>query len=1517
MSRRRFIGIVSLCTLVVLGAIVAGIGLLATRSDRGQRALRGWVEARVAGAMQGKGRMHLGRITGNWLTGITIDSLELRDDEDSLFVATGPIRLEYDPRDLMDRRVRLSRLDVTRPVVILRQHENWTWNFKRMFATGGPDTPKGPERGFGDYIVVDSTHLRDADFRVTIPWHVDDSLRGARRDSALRANLARRDHEIRRTAEGLTQTYRWRKSYAAVPYMRIADPDSAGRLFVIDTVHTVESMPPFAWRNVRGVVRLLGDSVWMKVSHWDLPGSTGRAEGKVVWGSDLPVRYAVRVWGDSVSLRDVAWVYPTLPTTGGGRMILDIRNERNLRHLDYALSGMDVRTTKSRLRGSMTFETGGPVLAVHDVKLTADPVDWDLLRQLNGKPFPADWQGKITGTVTARGGPLNRFMVDAADVTFTDAHVPGAVSKLTGRGELDILLPAFTSFRRFSTRVERLELRTLSAIYPAFPRIGGYVTGSAVLDSSWLDVRVSNATLAHFDGPGEPTKATGGGRITYGEFMKYDLSLLAAPLSLTMLSRSYPMMPFRGTLSGPITVRGVAPALTVTADLTGAAGRLAYAGTVDADSVGGYAANGSGTFDALDAAALFGLARPVTRLAGSFEVNMTGDLLSNLDGPLAVRLGRSEVDGVGLSEGAARVRFERGIVRIDTLDVTGSPGRLRAHGVLGLTRTAGTDSLVLALGVDSLGGLRRYLGTGAPRPDTLRGALAFTGAVRGWLDSLDVRGALTGRGLAVNAVGAQRVSGGGSLRAVRGRADGAVSLRADSVVAGGIRIATATVAAQVLDRGRARFVAGATTADGTDLRAVGGYAAAGDTTRLQLDSLSLAIASARWSLRQPMRIVQSPAGLYADTVVLADATGARIAGTLRVPASAPASIHFRADSLPITDLARLAQRPTTMTGRLDVDLDVAGTRLAPTARASATARNVSVGAFSSEAVSFTASYAERRARLAGRLMRGGRSMLDATLDYPIALTLFSAAETGDSLRGRIHADSVDIALVQALSGQIRNAAGRLSLDLAISGRPRQPHVGGSIAVRDAAFDVPEAGLRVATMNGRMAVDATRDSLSIDRLSWTSPATGGTASLGGSLVFRDFDNPRLDLRLDARGFRALDKRNVARLDVSTGDDGLRLAGTMSAAALRGGVVVDRGTIFIPELIQKKLVDLTADDFALFFDTTDVRTRSLMPKPPGKLMEHLRLEGVSVRIGDDVWVRSREANIKLGGSLNVTRARDTRESTRSLLAGGADSARYVLALAGTLSADRGTYTLDLTALRREFQVQSGRITFFGTPDFNPEIDVTAAYRVKQTQRPDINVLARIAGNFYPQPALSLTSDDPSLSASELVSYLVTGNPTVASTDPGRQALDFVAPTVSALGSDLLRNQFGSFIDVLQIEAGSSADERELGAAGGNQLRNVLSSTRIGAEKQLSSRVFLSVSTGLCLLAGGGAAAQSSFGDAIEGKLEYRFPMTGTDQLSIRLGSEPGARAMRCDGGGVLSSFIQTPQQTGISIFRSWTF
>src|SRR6185312_6680718 len=252
--------------------------------------------------------------------------------------------------------------------------------------------------------------IHDGTLILTQPWDLPDSLHGARRDSAMRVALHDRSHVIRRTSEGVKQTRRFTHLELVAPAVRIADPDSSGRFVQVDSLDADIDDPPFRLRHVAGPVTIRGDSVWLAIRHFDLPGSTGEANGKVWWGGDIPTRYDVHVTGDSVSLADVAWVYPTLPRTGGGRMRLTIRNDStNLHVLDYVLSDMDVRTTRSRLEGAMTVAVGGPV--------------------------------------RARGGPLNRFFVDDARLQFADAHVPGAVTRLDASGgALDILKPSAAKF---------------------------------------------------------------------------------------------------------------------------------------------------------------------------------------------------------------------------------------------------------------------------------------------------------------------------------------------------------------------------------------------------------------------------------------------------------------------------------------------------------------------------------------------------------------------------------------------------------------------------------------------------------------------------------------------------------------------------------------------------------------------------------------------------------------------------------------------------------------------------------------------------------------------------------------------------------------------------------------------------------------------------------------------------------------------------------------------------------------
>src|SRR5688572_8760158 len=267
MTRRRLVALVSAVSLLALGIIAVLVLASVTRTSYGRDKVRSFLESRIASRVQG--RVHIGRITGGLLTGVMVDSLEIRDKEDSLFIATGPITVQYDLRDFFDRRILLERLEVERPIVRFAQHENGDWNYRRIF-------PRGPRRmpdlqtGLGDFIVIDSAAVRGGTLIVTLPWHPADSLRGARRDSAIAFNIARTDAEIRRTNEGLARTRRWTELDLASSYVRWAHPDSVGRHIDIRSLSAKESDPPITLTAARGHVRLLADSAWIDIDRCSL-----------------------------------------------------------------------------------------------------------------------------------------------------------------------------------------------------------------------------------------------------------------------------------------------------------------------------------------------------------------------------------------------------------------------------------------------------------------------------------------------------------------------------------------------------------------------------------------------------------------------------------------------------------------------------------------------------------------------------------------------------------------------------------------------------------------------------------------------------------------------------------------------------------------------------------------------------------------------------------------------------------------------------------------------------------------------------------------------------------------------------------------------------------------------------------------------------------------------------------------------------------------------------------------------
>ena len=268
------------------------------------------------------------------------------------------------------------------------------------------------------------------------------------------------------------------------------------------------------------------------------------------------------------------------------------------------------------------------------------------------------------------------------------------------------------------------------------------------LYSLWYHAKFSRADLVHVDGIGQPSHFTGGGRyalLTDG--VHFDVDLQASPISYTMLSKSYPSLPFRGSAVGSIRAKGLAEDFALQTSLAGEGGEIAFDGRLDALAPT-YGAVGTFRTRGMNLQNLFADASyPITTLNTVGELALTGSSLVTVRGPLRATVDQlSRFADVRVFGGTAAVVFDSGHVRIDTLSLESSALRAHARGGVGLL-AARRDSLFFNILVDSLGGVRPWLqGTDTTgtryvvAADTLLGMIDVRGRLRGSFDSLDTTG---------------------------------------------------------------------------------------------------------------------------------------------------------------------------------------------------------------------------------------------------------------------------------------------------------------------------------------------------------------------------------------------------------------------------------------------------------------------------------------------------------------------------------------------------------------------------------------------------------------------------------------------------------------------------------------------------------------------------------------------------------------------------------------------------------
>ncbi|OLC06112.1 MAG: hypothetical protein AUH41_13595 [Gemmatimonadetes bacterium 13_1_40CM_66_11] len=1438
---RRSLG-VALWSLVGLLACFLGAlnALVGTRAGRTllARVASAMVESGVAGSID------VGEVRGSLLTGVVLTDVRLLDPDSTLVAWLPRAELGYNPIDFAAGRVVFLEVRLDRPIINIVQHANGKTNFAELLRLGEKDTvtvkPLGPA-GPRSLILLRNVQIQDGSLTLRLQKH---------------GEVWKDNEEIEYSGEdGRYRVRRFEHLNARLAALRIQAPREKGIRIDVVRLATESSDPKLSIADVVGRVTIDGHTLDVDLSRVRFPGTQFRARGTVQWPRDT-LLWNLVMRADSATLADIRFIDPRFPDQAvlhGGVTLAS----HGGRVLEIQLRPLDVTFGTGRLTGHVTAFSAADsgLVALRDGDLAAHDLSLDLPRVYIGSlPF----YGRLTGQTTV-DGPMSALKIETA-WSFRDSLVPGwPESQIHGKGEIS-LAGKDLAFQPFAVTAGRIDIGTVRRL------------------------AMFSGTLRHHDGDRPASIVRGVVRLDFRtDVLGIFSDVRADSLSLEGLTGRMRNFPLRGTLAGTIRTSGDIGGLETHADLdmVGGGGGVRGDGTLRLGARGAHPGYGvrDFTLHAQDVNLQRWLVRrgaPPSRLTFTASGTALTDSVTDPTGAFSLLLAPSLFAGAVIDTGATRVHFTEGRLVVDSLKLQ-QPGLLTgASGSLGWRRPD-RGSLVVDFAADSLSVLDSLVTwfagpslAAASNDAKLRGSAQLRLTLDGALDSMSI-------GANANVADLQwrgwhLPKGEGTLAYQPGPNPTLdVDAKLDSLGYGRLGFGAAAGHARGTRDSLTWFARsrvgdlGAFLAGGRYARPGGG----GTTQHAVVDSLAVLVPSGVWFLERPTALAFSDSMLHVDSAALKNAAGAgRLALSGDLPVRGPINARVSLDSFPLTGIYALMESDTLgVAGAVTASVSATGTRANPLYSGSFAFSDASFGSFRAPFMDGIIDYRNRRLNGEVHLWRSGQQVLNVTAHLPLDLALVPVAERQlpDTLSVQARADSVDLGVLAAVTTTVRQVAGVFTADLGIGGTWEAPRLRGGLEIGNAAATIPALNVRYTNMNGSLSLRG--DTIRVDSITATSEE--GRAQLTGFMRLERLTKPVLALNITTSNFKALDLRGYLAL---TASGRVALTGPVFGATLTGRGTVTSGVLHFADLVNKRVVNLDEPWVQDLIDTSLIRTQRLGPEFESVFFDSLQVRNLQLTMGEDVWLRSNEANIQLSGSVTVNKVRNN----------------YLLS--GTLQAPRGTYRLIIGPVTREFVVTRGTVQYFGTPDLDAALDIQGSHVVHPLpgpgQQTDINILAHIRGTLR-LPRLTLEAERGEYSQAELISYLITGKPSFELS--GGEGAYVRGVGASLLAGELERtvvSDLGIPLDYVEIRPGDPT--------------NRFSGTQLAAGWAIGAKTFLVLNAGFCQ-----RTRQARFTNTLGATLQFRFSPEWRTEASF----EPVRNCALNDP--VLSTTTVT-QQVGFDVF-----
>jgi autotransporter translocation and assembly factor TamB len=1325
MRRRHRIALFALAG-VVTGILLGIVALnLVTRSDYGMElgrkyAVR-WLTQRI------RGTLVIERVSGSGLLGgVTLHGFSIYDEKKRPFVITDSATVRYDWRTLMGGEIKLNSIRLWSPKLYIEQLPNDSlWNYQYVF----PDTSRGAPRA-RKLIAFDDARVYNATVIVRRPLE-----KAFGRDTTRMV--------IEPVPGGFAHVMRFDQVRADFDRIIWESPIEEGRLFTVRqaTGRAFVWEDPVTVTGLQGRVSTRDSVVVLDLSRVEFGGSRASVHGRVIQETGQNY-FDILVDGRNLNFRDLRWLYPRMPTEGNAVATLRIQTQRP-KGILWHVSNARVTAPGTRMAGSFGIVIGDTVYFT-DVNLRAAPLNLELIEGMLPGGLPVD--GLLIGTVEVKG-PLSSLDT-RGDLRLERAGAP-AGNSVRWTGNFDARHDLVAS--NFRADVRQLDLAVLTALRKDL-NLKGVVSGRFEADGRVTERLQFAAALQH-ELAGLSSQFDGSGSFD-ARSRELDLRLNAERISFEQLAAAYPALRvLHGEARGPINLTGALDHLGVDAQLETDGGRVHIKGLLQ-QRAGVRRYSGEGDISSFQLDRLF-KNLPSANISGKLSFDVTGKSAADATGSIKLALQDALLSGVPFVDVQAATKLNKGVLEVDSLRAQSALGALTAMGALGIA-AGHNGEMQLRLHTDSIVPLRT-----SERGTVTSGRVLVQGTLRGNVSRFDVDAAGTILGGGYGRLGAQRAG----VRLV-GRAlatdSGSVqfTMEGDSIALLGEKLERGTLAVNY--QGEISNIRGAGSSKERSYTFAGDLRRDATGNRVSVREMNGGPLRAPWQLLRPFQVSLSRIGVAADSFGLEQpAVGGIIRGGGSLAwarsradsvtaARQPLDFTLSAQHLDINEYLRWWRAGgAAASGWTDGTMRVSGTAAEPVVNFEATLTDVRAGATEFERIVAGFDYSGRSAVTRFTADQRGRTVVSGGGIVPVDLGFVPVHErkSSDALRFSVRADSLPAASLLGIARALRDVTGSVSGDLHLRGSTRDPTVEGVLTLSNAATTFSASGVRYRDLNGSFRVQD--DSMLVIDASGRSG--DGNARVQGRLNFSRLSDPRFDtLTVVADAFLAA-KRRDAEFTVS---GKTLLTGRYRAPRLSGTIQVDRGTLYLDQLYrQYQVVEL---DRPLLFDVVDtarVAIRTLLPASSSSFLRNLVVSGLTIDVGRESWLRSRNLNVEVTGQLRVNyEGLDT--SNVGQLRGAQD-----LRLTGELAAVRGTYQMEYRPFTRRFAIREGTVEFPGTPGIDPNLNFRALYRARPLQGDPIDIYALVGGTLQ-NPRIRLSSEvDPPISESDLASYLFFGLPTNA--------------------------------------------------------------------------------------------------------------------------------------------------------------